>query len=131
MAQEVFERALAALPRYRDRGLPFAAWLFAITRNRAIDAARRSRSTGRLQPLTDDLLASSGPEVAFLRSEALGSVASLVASLDDERRELLALRFGARLTSREIASVVGRSEAAVQRQLARLLVMLRERCDDD
>src|SRR5579875_2591933 len=41
LTQTVFVRALAGLPAYRPRGLPFAAWLFRIARNVATDAHRR------------------------------------------------------------------------------------------
>lgn len=44
LTQQVFLKALASLPKYRPRGLPFAAWLFRIARNTAIDRYRRSRS---------------------------------------------------------------------------------------
>lgn len=43
--QQVFLKALEAIPTYDERGLPFAAWIFRIARNTAIDAARRRRTT--------------------------------------------------------------------------------------
>jgi DNA-directed RNA polymerase specialized sigma24 family protein len=47
-----------------------------------------------------------------------------VRSLDADRRELLALRFGARLTVGEIAEVLGKREAATRKKLARTLQAL-------
>ncbi len=47
--------------------------------------------------------------------------------LDLEKRELLALRFAAGLSSRQIAGVTGRSEAAVKKQLTRILRTLKEK----
>ena len=130
LAQEVFERALAALPKYRDKGLPFGAWLFAIARNLSADAARHSRRVEPLLPFGEDLVGSLGPEPQLLRREAIEEITALVATLDSDRRELLALRFGAGLTAREIAVVLGRSEGAVQQQFTRLLSMLKERFHD-
>jgi RNA polymerase sigma-70 factor (ECF subfamily) len=135
LTQDVFLRALAALPRYRERGMPFGAWLFAIARNHSADRARRAKASGWVVPLDESGAATDarwaapgpGPEEQVLRHEATARVAALVATLDDGQRELLALRFGAGLTSREIGAVVGRSEAAVQKQLVRLLHSLKER----
>ena len=41
--QQTFVKMIEALPRYEDRGLPFAAWLFRIARNSMIDLARADR----------------------------------------------------------------------------------------
>ena len=60
LAHQVFQRALEALPRYRAQSAPFAAWLFRIARNAAIDRHRRRRATvswdfvpEALQPVAD------------------------------------------------------------------------------
>jgi RNA polymerase sigma-70 factor (ECF subfamily) len=130
MTQDVFVRALAALPRYRDNGLPFAAWLFTIARNRSADAARRSRSTGLALQLGDDHAGGDDLEGSVVRREAIVRVERLLARLEPDKRELLALRFASGLTSREIARVVGRSEPAVKQQLTRLLRNLKEQSRD-
>lgn len=123
LTQQIFLRALDALPRYQERGLPFVAWLFRIARNTMSDYHRRHRSTvtwdlvpESLQPAaTQDLEAD-----AILR-EAVGRLRTLLCDLDAERRELLALRFGARLTVGEISAVLGKREAATRKTLARTL----------
>src|SRR5688572_1115104 len=40
---EVFLKMVEGLPRYVDRDLPFAAWLFRIAHSRLVDHFRRSR----------------------------------------------------------------------------------------
>jgi len=137
LTQQVFIQALDALPRYHERGLPFAAWLFRIARNVAIDAQRRNRNRYRdhatLDGLPEALLRSSGtgddPEQAVLRRERLDRLRELLAALDAEQRELLSLRFAAGLSSREIAPVVGKREGAVKRQMTRIIQTLREQYD--
>ncbi len=128
LTQEVFLQALDALPNYRPRGVPFAAWLFRIARNAATDYRRRRRRALPLELLQE--VAHPGleyaPEAAALRGEALAWLRSLLGRLEPGKRELLALRFDAGLTSREIAFVVGGSEAAIQRQLSRTLQALKE-----
>jgi RNA polymerase sigma factor (sigma-70 family) len=47
-------------------------------------------------------------------------------TLDRDKRELLALRFGAGLSMREIAGVLGKREDAVRKQLSRTIASLKE-----
>jgi RNA polymerase sigma-70 factor (ECF subfamily) len=132
LTQQVFLQALDALPKYRERGLPFAAWLFRIAHNVATDAHRRRQPAvtwdalpASLQPAADD------PETAALREESLARLRMLLEQLDPNKRELLALRFAAGLSSRQIAAVVGKREAAVKKQLSRTIAMLKEHYHED
>lgn len=132
LTQQVFLQAFDALPRYDERGVPFAAWLFRIARNAAIDAQRKRRPTVDLDLLPESLRLSdeANPEAEALRQERLERLRALLQQLDPGQRELLALRFAAGLTSREIAEVVGKREGAVKRQLSRLIQHLREQYGD-
>ncbi|HET7036887.1 MAG TPA: sigma-70 family RNA polymerase sigma factor [Thermomicrobiaceae bacterium] len=134
LSQQVFLQALTALPRYRERGLPIAAWLFRIARNAAHDAARR-RGRQVVAFSWDDLPeerqpgSESGPELIVLQRESLERLSALLAGLSDDKRDLLALRVAAGLSIREIAAAVGKSEAAVRKQLERTLKRLKEQYD--
>ncbi|HKV83129.1 MAG TPA: sigma-70 family RNA polymerase sigma factor [Ktedonobacterales bacterium] len=133
LTQQVFLRALDALPRYRAGPAPFGGWLFRIARNTVVDAHRRRTSPRiTLDALPEALHphADHEPEATLLRAEALSRLRELVAALDAEKRELLALRFAARLSSPAIAAVVGKSPAAVQKQLTRILHALKEQYND-
>jgi RNA polymerase sigma-70 factor, ECF subfamily len=127
LTQQVFLKAFASLPRYTGRGLPFAAWLFRIARNVATDHHRSSRRTP--DALLPDVvqIESLSPEQSALRVEMLGRLRSLLRELSVEKRELLAMRFGAGLSSREIGAVLGKSEAAVKKQLTRILQSVKEK----
>lgn len=129
LTQQIFLQALDALPRYEQRGVPFAAWLFQIARHAVADLYRRRR----MQPAWDtwpETLGTQGAlqdvEALLVQRERLARLNALLARLDPMRRELLALRFAAGLSSPEIAQVVGRSHAAVKKQLTRLLQTLKE-----
>jgi RNA polymerase sigma-70 factor (ECF subfamily) len=128
LTQQVFLRALAALPDYRPQGLPFSAWLFRIARNAAIDAHRRQHSTVAWNFLPEALhpVSAQDPESMTLQQERLAQLRDLLAKLSQDKRELLALRFASGLTAPEIAAVVGKSEAAVKKQLTRLIAHLKE-----
>ena len=132
LTRQVFLQALDALPRYREHGLPFTAWLFRIARNVATDAHRRRRPALDIDLLPERLDIASGddPEVAALRRERVEPLRGQLATPDPGKRQLLGLRFAAGLSSREIAPVVGRSEAAVKKQITRIIQQLREQYGD-
>jgi RNA polymerase sigma-70 factor (ECF subfamily) len=127
LTQQVFLKAFKSLPRYTSRGLPFLAWLFRIARNLATDHHRSSlQSPGELLPGVAEAATLASPEEMALQIERLGYLRSLLRELGAEKRELLAMRFAGGLTSREIAAVMGKSEAAIKKQLTRIIHTLKE-----
>lgn len=132
LTQDIFLKAFDALPRYRERGLPFAAWLFRIARNRMVDLYRQRRATLDWYGLPESLQRSErgDPEALALHNDRLTRLGDAIGRLDADKQELLALRFAAGLTAKEIASVVNKSEAAVKKQFSRTLRSLKEQCDE-
>ena len=66
------------------------------------------------------------PEQMIIATELIACVQKLLESLSQAERDLLALRFAARLSLAEIAAIIGKSEEATKKQLARLLRRLRQ-----
>jgi RNA polymerase sigma-70 factor, ECF subfamily len=128
LTQQVFLQAFDALPAYRQRGLPFAAWLFQIARNALTDSYRRRRRTISWEAVPEDAqpFLALDLEANVLRQESVAQLRKLLAQLDPAKRELLALRFGARLSTPQIAVIVGRSQGAVKKDLTRTLQKLKE-----
>ncbi len=63
---------------------------------------------------------------AVEKGEDLQRLAHLLAQLDEDRQELLRMRFSAGLSFAEIGQIEGRSEAAVKMMIYRTLDHLRE-----
>jgi RNA polymerase sigma-70 factor (ECF subfamily) len=127
LTQQVFLKAFRSLPQYKSRGLPFLAWLFRIARNLATDHHRSSmQSPGELLPDVIDATNLASPEEATLQIERLRYLRSLLRDIGPDKRELLAMRFAGGLTSREIAAVMGKNEAAIKKQLNRIIHTLKE-----
>jgi RNA polymerase sigma-70 factor (ECF subfamily) len=133
LTQQVFLRALAALPQYRGQKESFAAWLFRIAHNTAIDAHRRRRPTITWQAVPEGLHPRTGDDldVRLIHQEAMVRLHALLGTLKADTREILALHYAARLTVAEVAAVVGKSEAAIKKQLSRTIHILREHYHDD
>ncbi|HEY0756175.1 MAG TPA: sigma-70 family RNA polymerase sigma factor [Ktedonobacteraceae bacterium] len=130
LTQQIFLQALDALPRYQPRGVPFAAWLFQIARHAVADLYRRRKTLATWDALPNAFELQAVPqdiEELLVQRERLANLRELLVRLDPWQRELLALRFAAGLSSSEIAQVVGKSHAAVKKQLTRLLYTLKER----
>ena len=128
LAASTFERAFANLGRFRRRDGGVHAWLLRIARNTAIDAHRRRRATVDLAKADAQL-----GRVALetdRRDQASVEILDLVGRLPDDQREALLLRYAGGLTAREIGSVIGKREGAVQKQIERGLAALREAFDD-
>ena len=128
LAASTFERAFANLGRFRRRDGGVQAWLLRIARNTAIDAHRRRRATVDLATADGQL-----GRVALetdRRDQASVEILDLVARLPDDQRDALLLRYAGGLTAREIGSVIGKREGAVQKQIERGLAALREAFDD-
>ena len=123
-----FQRALERLSSFRGEGAGLSAWLFRIARNLAADHGRRRRPTRPIWSLTarEEPSTIVTPEAEVLRRESLRSLATRLSELPPLARECLVLRYAAGLSAREIAAVIGRSEAATQKQLSRALARLKE-----
>lgn len=131
LTQQVFLQALKALRRYKPGPVPFSAWLFRIARNLAVDFHRRRPPAIAWDHLPEALQPASGEDVTrdIERWDAAARVRDLFATLDDDSREILMLRFGAELTVTEIASVMGKSPAATRMRLVRTLRAMKEQYD--
>ena len=129
LTQQIFLQALDALPSYQPRGAPFVAWLFQIARHAVIDTHRRRKNVLSWDALPVAFHTPTGyqdMDAQLVHQERLAQLKTLLAELDPLQRELLALRFAAGLSAPQIALVVGKSPAAVKKQLTRLLHTLKE-----
>lgn len=126
-----FVSALRAIGRFRDEGASFRAWLFQIARNNARNhrRSRMRRPTSPFESAPPTYAADADPEGLVGRAEELRAVLRAVAELPEERRQVVLLRFAEGLSSREIGSVLDRSEGAARVLLHRALRELAERLE--
>jgi RNA polymerase sigma-70 factor (ECF subfamily) len=128
LTSATFEKAWRARDRYRRDRAAVATWLLAIARNAAIDHLRRSRPE---VPIEDGAIRDDEtPETAALRAAQSRRLQSLLAGLAERERELLALKYGAGATNRDIATITGLGESNVGTILHRTIGALRARWNE-
>src|SRR5689334_1443604 len=131
LTQHVFVKALEALPRYEARGVPFGGWLFRLARNAVIDHVRTRHEHTELDAVAEWAHGDAGPdEIAAVRQE-LDVVGLALATLTDEQREAIALRFFGGLSAREAAEAMGKQEGTVRGLQFRAIAALRRQLGID
>lgn len=118
-----FERAYRSWRRVDATRGSARTWLFGIARNAALDELRRLRRHAVPAP-TADIERAAGSSDGHL-DELRIALRIAVEALPTRDRELIALKFYAGLTNREIAKVVRESESNVGTRLSRIVRNLR------
>ena len=119
ITSETFERALRYRNSFDARRGEASAWLVGIARRCIADAARPRRELPTEEPPEGVI---EGHEDDAVRRVQLSAA---VAELDERERELVALRYGADLTARQIGELLDMKTNAVEVALHRTLARLR------
>ncbi|WP_311203332.1 RNA polymerase sigma factor ShbA [Streptomyces gossypii] len=130
LAQEVCLAVLYALPRYRDTGKPFEAFVVAIAQHKIADLQRAAmRGPGSTAVPSDEMPeqpdSSLGPEERALLSSDAEWAKQLLANLPAHQRELVLLRVAIGLSAEETGRMLGMSPGAVRVAQHRALSRLR------
>jgi RNA polymerase sigma-70 factor (ECF subfamily) len=132
LTQQVFMKALQALPRYERRGRPFRAWLFSIVRNTVLTELQKRSRVELVQG--DDLDAAGHTADGLFHDDlrALGWISDselllFVERLPHPQQQVLLLRYMLDLTHEETASVLGLTPNQVRKMQQRAFSYLGER----
>jgi RNA polymerase sigma-70 factor, ECF subfamily len=127
VAQEVCLAAMTALPRYKDQGRPFLAFVYGIAAHKVADA-HRALARNRAEPtdqVPERVAAEPGPEQLAVESDSSARMAALLRLLPEKQREILILRVVVGLSAEETAEAIGSSPGAVRVSQHRALARLR------
>lgn len=125
LTAEVFENMIRALPRYKEQGVPFQAWLFRIARNMAVDYFRKANM--RKYTELDENVQANGitPEAAAEHLLTSTRLADALKKLNKNQRDVIILRFVVEMPIAEVARVLGKREDAIKGLQRRGLMALR------
>jgi RNA polymerase sigma-70 factor, ECF subfamily len=115
---DVFQQALASLPKFEWRGVPFSAWLYRIAANAIADHHKRAARETEMD--CEPPVESEAESI-----ERRASLYRMVDALPADQRRVIVMRFAEERSVREIASAIGRSEGAVKQLQWRALQTLR------
>jgi RNA polymerase sigma-70 factor (ECF subfamily) len=130
IVSDVFEKAYMKMKSLRSPD-SFGSWLFTIARNEVSSHWRKEKPAAKAAQEaaweTEMHRQPKSPEETLLHAERLASLAALVRQLPRREQEIIALKFDAELTNREIANVLNTSEVNVRVTIFRALRKLREK----
>lgn len=139
VVEATFVELLEAAPQLEGGDTGLRRWMFTAARHNLLDEQRKQRRRGDV-PLSDETGADDGagssgafgagkhggvgqaghaeaaanPEERLIAAEGDAEVRAALATLPDDQREVLELRFAGELTAKETGEVMGRSPGAVR-----------------
>jgi RNA polymerase sigma-70 factor, ECF subfamily len=130
LTQSTFEKAWKARSRYQHDLGAFTTWLLTIAGRTLTDYYRKK---SKEEPLEAAKFVENncGVEEAVENRSNARRLAQLLESLEERERELVALKYGAGLTNRDIAQQTGLSESNVGTILYRAVKRLRGEWEAD
>lgn len=133
-AQELVGRVFLKAYRHREKapqGEAAMVWVFRIAHTTLIDYwrvdRRRERASLSIHEVAEPSSTAANPEMAYERKQRTRHLLQVLSDLAREERSMLALKFAAQRTNRDIAAILNLSEAAVSMRLSRSLRRLRVR----
>jgi RNA polymerase sigma-70 factor (ECF subfamily) len=126
---DTWERVLRSHQRFDPRRGSERRWLYTIALNLLRDHARRQTNEERVMRHVSAGSTVEQLDPGLAAVENHDELYGALATLNDEEREALALRFGADLKLRDVAAVLGEGESAVEGRIYRAMRKLHAELD--
>lgn len=123
---EVFMKALRSISGYKPERASFTTWLYAIARNAVIDHSRTQRPTEGLESIVE-LAASDDPARTVHSRLQLAQVMEQLKAYTPRQQDIVLMRLWDGMSHKEIAEVLGMSEASVKMQFSRTVKQLQHK----
>ncbi|MDD2422378.1 MAG: sigma-70 family RNA polymerase sigma factor [Heliobacteriaceae bacterium] len=130
LVSEVFTKAMEKYHTYNPERGKLQTWLFAIAHNVVINYYQKNSYINKKITRLDVEGTEFRPEDVILDQERKQILLRAVMCLDERKRSIIALKFGARLTNRQIAKISEMTESNVGTILYRALKELKKILDE-
>ena len=124
LVSEVFEKVLAKYYTFNPSQAKFSTWLFTIANNTIINFHNKKNYRSSIN--IEKMECKYRLEDSIIERESKERLISAISSLDERQRNIIALKFVACQTNREIAKMLNLTESNVGTILYRSLKRLRE-----
>jgi RNA polymerase sigma-70 factor (ECF subfamily) len=114
LAGDVFLKALESLKSYKERGIPMQAWLFRIAHNVSVDYFRKKGRVTSVPIERVTIMTGEDPAAVAEKNIEMEKVREAMERLTPEQREVVQLRFFGCLSSKEVATILQKSDGAVR-----------------
>jgi RNA polymerase sigma-70 factor (ECF subfamily) len=127
VVQEVCLALVTAIPKYRDMGKPFMAFVYGIAAHKLADAGRKSvlRQTFSIDEMPEEQSTDAGPEQLALGDELRSHTQALMDTLPTKYRKIILMRVVWGLTAPQTGEALGMTAGAVRVAQHRAMNMLR------
>lgn len=111
LCHDVFLKVFRSLPRYDESKSSISTWIFRITRFTLIDYIRTKHPA---HMLAEDIEAADDLEEAFMQKETLGRLAVTLATLEQDERDIIIMRYYNGYSLTDISGIIGISYGMVK-----------------
>ncbi|WP_301108778.1 sigma-70 family RNA polymerase sigma factor [Sporosarcina sp.] len=124
--QDAFLKVYSQLDKYKETG-SFSSWLYRVAINHCMDEFRKKRHQSVPSGFVEEVTAGeSQPEVIFMKKEKYRQLERLLATLPEDERLIILLRYANELSYDEISEMTNISLPTVRNKLHRAKKKMRD-----
>ncbi|NEU32018.1 RNA polymerase sigma factor [bacterium LRH843] len=126
LVQESFIKVYEQLGKY-DRKGSFSGWIYRVVINHCMDEFRKKRNKMKQVEMNEELTVNmNDPEIIFLKKEKNRHVEHLIATLPEDERMIILLRYVQELSYDEISELIDTPVSTVRNKLHRAKKKMRD-----
>lgn len=125
ITSQVFMKILDKMHSYKPEKGKFSSWVYRIAQNKVIDYYRTRKTATNIDDVWD-LADSTDVAIDVENRQKLEEVYQYLKKLKPQQREIIVMRVWQELSYREIADILGKSEASCKVAFGRSIAKLRE-----